>query len=164
MTGHLIKSGFARALLLLFFCTLSGSISIGSVVARAQTPPKQAGPRRPLPKPTTGSRGFEQAGRDSSSRLIAAGATRGPLKPTAPYEGLAYNAEVFFAWTPAPGPNTYHFILREGTESSDPVIYEADVKDSHLAYPATAPALVPGKLYSWRVSMAAPLNGNLVHQ
>jgi len=63
----------------------------------AQDAQKKTPPRRPLPKPATGSRGFEQAGRDASSRLIAAGATRGPLKPTAPYEGLAYNAQPLFA-------------------------------------------------------------------
>lgn len=111
-------------------------------------------PRRPLPKPPSGSRGFEQTGRDSSSRLIAAGATRGPLKPVAPYEGLAYNANPFFAWAPQPGAASYHLTVREGAESSSPIVYEADVKTAQFAYPADAPKLTPGKLYSWRVSTA----------
>jgi tetratricopeptide (TPR) repeat protein len=42
-------------------------------------------PRRPLPKPVAGSRGFEKyAGRDASSRLIAGAATREALDPAAP--------------------------------------------------------------------------------
>src|SRR2546427_6348511 len=42
-------------------------------------------PRRPLPKPVAGSRGFEKyAGRDTSSRLIAGAATREALDPAGP--------------------------------------------------------------------------------
>jgi CHAT domain-containing protein len=111
-------------------------------------------PRRPLPKPPSGSRGFEQTGRDASSRLIAAGATRGPLKPIAPSEGLAYNARPFFAWALSPGAGSYHFTLRDGTESSSPIVFESDIKVAQFAYPPDAPVLVPGKLYSWRVSTA----------
>lgn len=118
-------------------------------------------PRRPLPKPATGSRGFEQyGGKDSSSRLIAAGATRGgelthPRKPIAPLEGLAFDAHPFFVWEAGIGLKSYHFTLYEGDVFADPaakVVYEKDVADTELAYPKDAPALVPGKLYSWRVS------------
>jgi tetratricopeptide (TPR) repeat protein len=46
---------------------------------------KPAQPRRPLPKPEGGSRGFEQyAKRDASSRLIAAAATRNIDDPAIP--------------------------------------------------------------------------------
>jgi len=117
--------------------------------------------RRPLPKPPSGSRGFEQTGRDASSRLIAAGATRGPLKPLAPYEGLAYDSRPFFAWAPSPGAASYHFALRDGAASSSPIVYEADVKVAQFAYPAEAPALTPGKLYSWRVSTAGVMEKKL---
>src|SRR5437660_1770363 len=129
------------------------ALILGGVFVTSLAQPQNQ-PRRPLPKPPTGSRGFEQAGRDASSRLIAAGATRGPLKPIAPYEGLAYNARPFFAWTPSPGAASYHFTLREGADSSSPIVYETDVKVSQFIYPAEAPALNPGKLYSWRVSTA----------
>lgn len=122
--------------------------------AYAQDPPKKPAPRRPLPKPPSGPRGFEQAGRDASARLIAAGATRGPLKPTAPYEGLAYSDRPYFAWTAAPGATTYQFVLRDGIDSSSAVIYEADVKEPYFSYPTAAPALAAGKLYSWRISTA----------
>lgn len=142
----------ARRYLSLFLLSVASVSSIAQ-----QTPP----PRRPLPKPPTGSRGFEQAGPDASSRLIAAGATRGPLKPIAPYEGLAYDPLPFFAWTSAPGAASYHFMLRDGADSASKIVYEADVKVAQLSYPADAPALTPGRLYSWRVSMAGVMERKL---
>ena len=133
-------------------------VTFVSGIAQEKPPPA---PRRPLPKPATGSRGFEQAGKDASSRLIAAGATRGPLKPIAPYEGLAYNDRPFFAWTASPGAASYHFTLREASDSAAKLVYEADVKVSQFSYPADAPALTPGQLYSWRVSMAGVMERKL---
>ncbi len=154
-------SPFACRLLLIALVAAPLSLTSFHFTTQAQNPPKQSGPRRPLPKPPTGSRGFEQAGRDASSRLIAAAATRGALKPIAPYEGLAYKTWPFFAWTPSPGASSYHFMLRDGTDSSAPIVYETDVKLAQLAYPADAPALAPGRLYSWRVSMAGVMERKL---
>src|SRR5690349_21600334 len=134
-------------------CLLLLSFVFTSFTALAQ----DTKPHRPLPKPPTGSRGFEQGSRDASSRLIAAGATRGPLKPTAPYEGLAYDARPFFTWTPAQGAASYHFTLRAGADSSAPIVYEADAKTAQLSYSADAPALTPGSIYSWRISTAGVL-------
>src|SRR3954469_19756633 len=129
-------------------CLVSLSVNAFNFIASAQEK------RRALPKPPSGSRGFEQTGKDASSRLIAAGATRGPLKPIAPYEGLAYNSRPFFAWAPQPGATSYHFTLRDGAESSSPVVFETDVRTALYTYAAEAPPLTPGKLYSWRVSTA----------
>jgi CHAT domain-containing protein len=140
---------------------LSVSIASSNFEVLAQNPPQQPGPRRPLPKPPAGSRGFEQAGRDASSRLIAAGATRGPLKPIAPFEGLAYGTHPFFSWAPAPGAGSYHFILRAGAESAAPIVYESEVNASELTYPDNAPDLTPGDLYSWRISTAGVLERKL---
>jgi CHAT domain-containing protein len=140
----------ASRFLVIFVCAISVGLSSFHFNSTAQ----DNKPRRPLPKPPSGSRGFEQTGRDASSRLIAAGATRGPLKPIAPYEGLAYNPRPFFAWAAQPGAASYHLTLRDGAESSSPIIYETEVKTAQFAYPADAPALTPGKLYSWRVSTA----------
>ncbi|MBA2503643.1 MAG: DUF928 domain-containing protein [Pyrinomonadaceae bacterium] len=139
----------------IFLCLLTLCFNSFFVPAALRAQNQQPGPRRPLPKPPNGSRGFEQyRGRDASSRLVAVGATRGPLKPVAPYEGLAYGARPHFRWAPAVGANSYHFVLREGTTANAPVVYETDVTTSYLNYPASAPALAPGKLYSWRVEMA----------
>lgn len=139
-----------RATLLAFFFS---SASIAPFCLQAQ----DNKPRKPLPKPPSGSRGFEQGSRDASSRLISAGATRGPLKPIAPYEGLAYDARPFFAWAPSPGAASYRFTLRAGADSSAAVVFESDVKTAVFSYPADAPALTPGQLYSWRVSTAGVL-------
>lgn len=115
-------------------------------------------PRRPLPKPS-GPRGFEKyAGTDSSSRLIAGGATRetvNPRRPVAPLEGRAYDARPFFRWEMAPGSMVYHFAIYEGDRDENPlapVVYKTDVTVTELAYPQDAPPLKSGKLYSWRVS------------
>jgi len=114
--------------------------------------------RRPLPKPPSGTRGFEKSsGQDSSARLIAGGATRGvnPRKPVAPYEGVAYDARPFFLWETEPNSRTYHFTLFDGDVDKDAaakIVFQTDVTVSELLYPKDAPKLTPGKLYSWRVS------------
>ena len=112
--------------------------------------------RRPLAKPPSGSRGFEQLrGNDASNRLIAAGATRGDkANPNAPVEGLAYDSHPFFAWMLVNNTPSYHFVLYDGNvreNPSVPILYEKTVSTPELRYPKDAPALVPGKLYSWRV-------------
>jgi tetratricopeptide (TPR) repeat protein len=56
------------------------------VPTQAQQPSSSQGntPRKPLPKPPKGNRGFDQyAGPDASARLIAAGGTRGDSSPGA---------------------------------------------------------------------------------
>ncbi|MGQ0763243.1 MAG: CHAT domain-containing protein [Acidobacteriota bacterium] len=158
MIIHLTPS---RVTLFIVVCLSLSSAHLptyASISARkARGVPQDTKPRKPLPKPPTGSRGFEQGSRDASSRLISAGATRGPLKPIAPYEGLAYDARPFFAWAPSPGAASYRFTLRAGADSSVPIVYETDVKTAQFSYPADAPALTPGQLYSWRVSTAGVL-------
>lgn len=119
-------------------------------------------PRRPLPKPPRGARSFEQyAGRDASTRLISMGATRGngiPRKPVAPLEGIAIDTHPFFLWEPAPVSTSYRFTLYDGdvyANPSAPVFYETETQQPQLIYPEAAPALVKGKLYSWRISAPA---------
>lgn len=121
-----------------------------------RTAPK---PRRPLPKPVSGPRGFEKySGKDSSSRLIAAGATRetvNPRRPVAPLEGRAYDARPYFAWEISPGSKVYNFALFEGDRDKDAtarVVYQSDLTVTEFQYPVDATPLKPGKLYSWRVS------------
>ena len=53
-----------------------------TVLAQSAKPKPSPTPRRPLPKPVAGNRGFEQfAKRDASARLIAGGATRVIVDP-----------------------------------------------------------------------------------
>ncbi len=138
------------------------SLCFMGLIATAQTPtpsPSPTTPRRPLPKPASGARGFEKfAGRDASDRLIAAGATRqtvNPRHPVAPLEGRAYEARPFFAWEIAPGSKAYHFAIYEGDvdqNKSARLVYQTDVTATELLYPNIAPRLRPGVLYSWKVS------------
>jgi hypothetical protein len=114
--------------------------------------------RRPLPKPS-GPRFFEQySGKDSSKRLMAAGATRQtvyPARPLAPVEGRAYDARPFFAWDMVRGARVYHFAIYEGDLDQDPsakLVYQTDRTVTELKYPQEAPMLEPGRLYSWRVA------------
>ena len=154
-----VRYVICRSLIMFLSFVLIG-IAFG-VRIQAQNPspsPTPAAPRRALPKPPTGARGFEKyAGQDSSSRLIAGGATRGvnPRRPVAPLEGSAYEPTPFFTWEIEPGSRTYHFTLYEGDadkEASARVVYETDVTVLEFSYPKDAPKLEPGKLYSWRVS------------
>jgi hypothetical protein len=130
-------------------------IAATSAAAQNSGQGNQSAPRRPLPKPAGGARGFEQyAGRDASSRLIQSGATRGLPRPDAlaPIEGLAYDARPFFKWMAVSGAKSYRFVLREANNTSAPIVYQTEVATPQLLYPANAPSLQPGKLYSWRVS------------
>lgn len=149
---------------LLWTLSLAFAAALATTAQAQQSSPQssnQPAPRRALPKPVNGARGFEQT-TGASSRLIQQGAVRGgpgdPLKPLAPIEGLAYNARPFFRWQPAFGEKSYHFELRDGNVRANPaaaapVIYETDVATAQLSYPESAPPLAPGKLYSWRVSV-----------
>jgi hypothetical protein len=156
--------GFARLFFSIGFFVLTLCLVGFVATACAQNPsPTPTAQRRPLPKPPSGARGFEKyAGRDTSSRLIAAGATRetvNPRRPVAPLEGRAYDARPFFAWEIAPGSKSYHFALYEGDldkDASARVVYQTDVTLTELTYPKDAPKLEPGKLYSWRVSTPTP--------
>lgn len=139
-----------------------GLVALAAGVGARNIALQQNPPRRPLPKPAAGPRGFEKyAGQDSSTRLIAGGATRGgtPRKPVAPLQGAAYDARPFFLWEQEPSSRTYHFVLYEGDVSKDSsarIVFQIDVTMLELSYPTDAPKLEPGKLYSWRVSTPAP--------
>lgn len=115
------------------------------------------GQRRTLPKPPKGPRGFDYAGSDA--RQIAGGATRGatvnPRQPIAPLEGRAYQDRPYLAWEIAPGSKSYHLVVYQGDADKDkaaPIVYETDVTTTEVLYPKDARPLMPGKLYSWRVS------------
>src|SRR5882724_3264582 len=138
----------------IIFCSLNISLLMMicfAGIAQAQSPspsPSPSTPRRKLPKPPD-IRGFEKYSGDSSSRLIAGGATRGvnPRRPVAPFEGAAYEARPFFAWEIEPSSRTYHFTLYEGDVDKDAaarIVYQADVTGLELSYPKGAPKLEPG--------------------
>lgn len=136
------------------------ALSAVIVTGLVATPAQQPAPRRPLPKPAAGARGFEQySARDASSRLIAAGATRNLDQagiPSAPLLGLAYNSRPFFQWSQAVdvASPSYRFTLYDGDVTLNQaarVVYETDLTNAELVYPESAKPLAPGELYSWRV-------------
>jgi hypothetical protein len=128
---------------------------ISGLAAVQNTNSKPPGQRRPLPKPPKGPRGFENY---NGSRQIAGGATRetvNPRRPVAPLEGRGYDERPFLAWEIAPGSKSYHLAVYEGDVDKNkaaPIVYETDVTTTELLYPKDAGRLIPGKLYSWRVS------------
>ncbi len=153
---------FVRRVVSVICCSISlcWAVSVPGtpkVVKQQSTPTPQSQPPRKKPKLKPGS-GFEQyAGKDASSRLIAGGATRGPLKPFAPLEGLAYTDRPYFKWEGSPGVTAYTIEIHDGGEISDPTIYTTKVSAPQFTYSKDAPALQPGKIYSWRVSVPGVL-------
>lgn len=138
--------------------TVSAFAVSGLVITATEQDPAQAQVRRPLPKPSRGSRRFEQyQGKDASARLIAVGATRqleGQARVLAPLEGIAFAPRPFFAWEASSRAKTHRFILYEGdahANTSARVVYEKEVSTTEFVYPDDAPALGKGKLYSWRI-------------
>ena len=115
---------------------------------------------RPLPKSIEGPRSFEKyKGNDATNRLIAVAATGEvappPRTPFAPLEGRSFSSRPFFAWREALGSKSYLFTLYDGDVLGDKnakIVYEKDVAATEFSYPTDAPALNPGRLYSWRVS------------
>ncbi|MDT4896881.1 MAG: hypothetical protein QOH25_1958 [Acidobacteriota bacterium] len=138
---------------------LPGFLSVAVAQQPSQTPSSQgqSGPRPKKQKLQVGA-GFERyAGQNAASKMIAGGATRGPLQPIAPVEGLAFNNRPFFRWDAAPGIKSYLFELHDNTGTSDAIVYKTDVTSAQLIYPNDAPPLSPDKLYSWRVSIPGVL-------
>lgn len=68
-----------RVFVLLVLCSVAATVGLAQKSAQPTASPA---PRRPLPKPVSGRRGFEQfAQRDASARLIAAAGTRVIIDP-----------------------------------------------------------------------------------
>lgn len=156
-TRYPIPLSFTIPLAMLFLPLTSfiAAPEISRLTAVQNTNSKPPGPRRPLPKPPKGPRGFENY---NGSRQIAGGATRetvNPRRPVAPLEGRAYDERPLLAWEIAPGSKSYHLAVYEGDVDKNkaaPIVYETDVTTTELLYPQDAGRLIPGKLYSWRVS------------
>lgn len=138
------------------FC-LPGFVKVAEAQKPAPTPASSAS-QRPKKQKLQAGAGFERyAGQGADSRLIQGGATRGPLRAIAPLEGLAYRDRPLFMWDPAPGVKSYLFELHDEADSTGTLVYKTDVAAAQLVYPSDAPPLMPGKLYSWRVSIPAVL-------
>ena len=95
---------------------------------------------------------FERADPAAQKRqATVAGGTRGagagPVA-IAPMEALAYAATPRFAWTSAGATRRFVFILMDNDGEE---LNRATVSGQEYRYPASAPALEPGKQYRWTV-------------
>jgi hypothetical protein len=103
--------------------------------------------------------GFDLAPRQPSTdwSVQIGGGTRGGVPgPSlyAPHRAKSYSANPTFYWGQPGAMN--EFTLRV-YDSSDNIVFEETVKGKSYTYPASAPALTPGKTYSWTVQFAGGL-------
>jgi hypothetical protein len=128
-----------------------------------QTAPKQSSPaaKPPMKHVHVHLEGFEldKKSADQSGNTQTGGATRG-AGPTvflsAPHLAKLYTLTPTFYWTS--GVKTKAFFFRLFDADGD-VGYEAHIPGFSLQYPASAPALEPGKTYIWTVQAGLGLLG-----
>jgi hypothetical protein len=103
--------------------------------------------------------GFElapqQPATDSSVQI--GGGTRGGVPGPflyAPHRAKTYSANPTFFWGQPGAMNEFTFRVYD---SSDNVVFEETVHGKSYTYPASAPALTPGKTYSWTVQLSGGL-------
>jgi hypothetical protein len=72
----------------------------------------------------------------------------------APRRGRCYTTTPTFYWGQAEDFKKFRFTVND---ADDDVIYESVVQGTSFRYPATAPALEPGKTYSWTVQREGTL-------
>lgn len=93
--------------------------------------------------------GFELASGAAPANQIG-GASRGFGGVTlyAPRKALVYTLHPVFYWGGITSNTRYVFRLMD---MRDETIFQTEVTGDSLAYPASAPTLIPGKTYSWTV-------------
>jgi hypothetical protein len=87
-----------------------------------------------------------------------AGATRGMASPVAlaPRLGKLYGSQPTFAWTFEGKAKKFLFVLQDDARNE---LFHAEVTGNEYRYPATAPALEPGKTYFWTVEVSSAMFG-----
>jgi len=133
---------------------------------KAQTPPKAgaekakpAEPKKPRARVVTDLSGFDLL---ESSKLKkqtqVPGATRGMARPVAlaPRLGKVYGDQPTFSWKFEGKAKNFLFVLQDDARNE---LFHAEVTGYEYRYPATAPALEPGKTYFWTVEVASAMFG-----
>lgn len=103
--------------------------------------------------------GFELAPKQPStdSSVQIGGGTRGGVPGPflyAPHRAKTYSANPTFCWGQPGAANEFTFRVYD---SSDNIVFEETVHGKNYTYPASAPALKPGKTYSWTVQVSGGL-------
>jgi Domain of Unknown Function (DUF928) len=100
--------------------------------------------------------GFDISSKSGKSPNQVGGASRGVcggISLLAPATGKAYTLTPTFFWGPDDPQSEYVFRLMQVSASQNPP-YETKVAGGHFTYPASAPALQPGAMYTWSVKCA----------
>jgi hypothetical protein len=103
--------------------------------------------------------GFELAPQQptTDSSVQIGGGTRGGVPGPflyAPHRAKSYSANPTFYWGQPGAMNEFTFRVYD---SSDNIVFEETVHGKSYTYPASAPALTPGKTYSWTVQLSGGL-------
>ena len=154
---------FVSAALLLLFC----GFAVSQKQDNAQAPPakpgqgqaKPAESKKPRARVVTDLSGFDLL---ESSKLKkqtqVPGGTRGMPRPVAlaPRLGKLYGDQPAFSWKLEGKAKNFLFILWNDAQAE---LFRAEVTGSEYRYPATAPALEPGKTYFWTVEVTSNMFG-----
>jgi hypothetical protein len=94
----------------------------------------------------------------TKAQTQVAGATRGMARPIplAPRLGKLYGGQPTFAWTFEGKAKNFLFVLQDDARNE---LFHAEVTGYEYRYPATAPALEPGKTYFWTVEVSSAMFG-----
>lgn len=128
--------------------------------ARQDAGSKSAEEKRPRKRVVTDLSGFELI--DSASvkkQPMVVGGTRGVGSPVAlaPRLGKLYAAQPAFCWRSAYKAPRFRFALFDDAAAP---LFQAEVAGTRYRYPEDAPALEPGRTYSWTVEAAGVALGS----
>ncbi len=123
--------------------------------------PKQGGAPKPEKRRRviTNLAGFDLLeAKTLSKETIMVGATRAMPQPVAlaPRLGRLYGASPTFAWSYEGASTRFVFALTDDTQAQ---VWHAEVSGTQYRYPAGAPALQPGRIYFWTVTVSIPVLG-----
>lgn len=156
------KRLFAVAGVILLVCASGFAQKQEKAQAPAKSGPAQAKPaeaKKPRARVVTDLSGFDLL---ESSKLKkqtqVAGATRGMASPIAlaPRLGKLYGDQPTFSWKFEGKAKNFLFVLQDDAQTE---LFRAEVTGYEYRYPATAPALEPGKTYFWTVEVASAMLG-----
>jgi hypothetical protein len=141
---------------------LSASFAAAQTQAPAKSPTKPAAanaskeesPRRKAVVPNRS--GFELADpaklKHAPMHVAATRGGEGSPVPLAPQLGKVFTLQPVFHWSGTAGAGKFVFVLYDASGAE---VFLADASRPSYAYPAQAPAVSPGKRYSWVVLVPA---------
>ncbi len=155
-----LKRIFAAAGAVLLVCASGFAQKQEKAQAPAKAGAAQAKPaeaKKPRARVVTDLSGFDllESGKTRTQTQVA-GATRGMARPAAlaPRLGKLYGGQPTFSWTFEGKAKNFLFVLQDDARNE---LFHAEVTGYEYRYPATAPALEPGKTYFWTVEVTSAM-------